>query len=149
MNALVPLWLQGGRALPRRDLGPRLWRIVVLLLLVGAPALRAQTPQPWSGRGATPRQPAGAVVQGPAEPASTTAGPEAVAAQAVAMVGLTVSDMNRSIAFYTRVLDFTKVTDDEVAGEPYEKLGGVFGVRLRVVRLRLGGEYLQLTEYLA
>jgi catechol 2,3-dioxygenase-like lactoylglutathione lyase family enzyme len=70
-------------------------------------------------------------------------------AQAVAMVGLTVSDMDSSVAFYTRVLDFAKVTDDEVAGAPYETLTGVFGVRLRVVRLRLGDECLQLTQYLA
>jgi catechol 2,3-dioxygenase-like lactoylglutathione lyase family enzyme len=65
------------------------------------------------------------------------------------MVGLTVSDMDSSVAFYTRILDFTKASDDEVAGAPYEALTGVFGVRLRVVRLRLGNEYLQLTQYLA
>ena len=32
------------------------------------------------------------------------------AAQAVAMVGLTVSDMDSSVAFYTRILDFTKAS---------------------------------------
>jgi catechol 2,3-dioxygenase-like lactoylglutathione lyase family enzyme len=69
--------------------------------------------------------------------------------QAVAMVGFTVLDMNRSVEFYTRVLDFEKVSDDEVLGPAYEELHGVFGARLRVVRLRLGDEYLQLTEYLA
>jgi catechol 2,3-dioxygenase-like lactoylglutathione lyase family enzyme len=74
---------------------------------------------------------------------------EAGPVEAVAMVGLTVSDMDSSVAFYTRVLDFTKVSDDEVAGTPYEELTGVFGVRLRVVRLRLGDEYLQLTQFLA
>jgi catechol 2,3-dioxygenase-like lactoylglutathione lyase family enzyme len=47
------------------------------------------------------------------------------------------------------VLDFQKVSDDEVTGEDYERLQGVFGARLRVVRLRLGQEELQLTEYLA
>lgn len=65
------------------------------------------------------------------------------------MVGLTVSDMDRSIAFYTTVLDFAVETDDELAGEPIETLHGVFGARIRVVRLRLGEERLQLTEYLA
>jgi catechol 2,3-dioxygenase-like lactoylglutathione lyase family enzyme len=64
------------------------------------------------------------------------------------MVGFTVSDMDRSIEFYTKVLDFEKVSDDELLGQPYEELHGVFGARLRVVRLRLGKEYLQLTEYL-
>ncbi len=81
-------------------------------------------------------------------PAQTAHPAPAAAVQAVAMVGFTVSDMDRSIEFYTRVLDFTKVSDDEVLGPAYEKLHGIFGVRLRVVRLRLGEEYLQLTEYL-
>jgi catechol 2,3-dioxygenase-like lactoylglutathione lyase family enzyme len=89
-----------------------------------------------------PRQPGTAAVADPAAVAAPVA-------QAVAMVGLTVSDMDRSVEFYTTVLDFAKETDDELAGPAYEQLGGVFGVRLRVVRLRLGGEYLQLTEYLA
>jgi len=65
------------------------------------------------------------------------------------MVGLTVSDMDRSLEFYTQVLEFEKVSDDEVAGPAYEALEGVFGARLRVVRLRLGEELLQLTEYVA
>jgi len=66
----------------------------------------------------------------------------------VRMVGLTVSDMNRSVDFYTRVLRFTKASDAEVAGPEYETLDGVEGARLRVVRLRLGDELLQLTQYL-
>jgi catechol 2,3-dioxygenase-like lactoylglutathione lyase family enzyme len=110
------------------------WSLAAALL--GATSLGAQTPRPWTGPGAVPRQ-----------AASESAG--AGAAQAVAMVGLTVSDMDRSIAFYTSVLDFQKLSDDEVAGTAYEKLEGVFGVRMRVVRLRLGDELLQLTEYLA
>ena len=65
------------------------------------------------------------------------------------MIGLTVSNMDSSLQFYTRVLDFQRVSDDEVTGEPYERLEGVFGARIRVVRLRLGEEYLQLSEYLA
>jgi catechol 2,3-dioxygenase-like lactoylglutathione lyase family enzyme len=65
------------------------------------------------------------------------------------MIGLTVSDMDRSLAFYTTVLDFAVETDDELAGEAIESLQGVFGARVRVVRLRLGQEWLQLTEYLA
>ena len=64
------------------------------------------------------------------------------------MVGFTVSDMDRSVEFYTGVLDFEKVSDDELLGPAYEELNDVFGARLRVVRLRLGEEYLQLTEYL-
>jgi catechol 2,3-dioxygenase-like lactoylglutathione lyase family enzyme len=69
--------------------------------------------------------------------------------ESVAAVGMTVSDMDRAVEFYTKVLTFEKVSDEEVAGEDYEQLEGVFGLRMRVVRLRLGEEALELTEYLA
>jgi catechol 2,3-dioxygenase-like lactoylglutathione lyase family enzyme len=112
------------------------WALVVALGLPGAGA--AQAPAPWQGRGVVPRH---AVATDPAE--------RAVAAEAVAMVGLTVSDMDRSLGFYTTVLDFAVETDDELTGAAIESLQGVFGARVRVARLRLGGERLQLTEYLA
>jgi catechol 2,3-dioxygenase-like lactoylglutathione lyase family enzyme len=64
-------------------------------------------------------------------------------------VGITVSDMDRAVDFYSRVLTFRKVSDVEVAGEGYEQLEGVFGVRMRVVRMTLGDESIELTEYLA
>jgi len=57
--------------------------------------------------------------------------------------------MDRAVEFYSRVLSFKKVCDTEIAGETYENLEGVFGVRMRVVRLRLGDEFIELTEYLA
>jgi catechol 2,3-dioxygenase-like lactoylglutathione lyase family enzyme len=68
---------------------------------------------------------------------------------AVASVGMTVSDMDRSIEFYSNVLTFEKVSDVEVWGTEYERLQGVFGLRMRVVRMRLGEEFIELTEYLA
>jgi catechol 2,3-dioxygenase-like lactoylglutathione lyase family enzyme len=64
-------------------------------------------------------------------------------------IGMTVSDMDRSVAFFSQVLSFRKVTDVEVAGEDYEHLEGVFGLRMRVVRMRLGDESIELTQYLA
>jgi catechol 2,3-dioxygenase-like lactoylglutathione lyase family enzyme len=66
----------------------------------------------------------------------------------VGPIGMTVSDMERSIVFYSRVLDFAKVSDVEVWGPDWERLQGVFGLRMRVVRMRLGDETLELTEYL-
>jgi catechol 2,3-dioxygenase-like lactoylglutathione lyase family enzyme len=57
--------------------------------------------------------------------------------------------MDRSVEFYTKVLTFEKISDIEVAGPAYEHLEGVFGVRMRIVQLRLGDERLELTEYLA
>ena len=70
-------------------------------------------------------------------------------AQEIVTVGMTVSDMDRSIAFFSDVLTFEKMSDVEVAGTEYERLLGLFGVRARVVRLRLGREQIELTEYLA
>ena len=64
-------------------------------------------------------------------------------------VAMTVADMDRSVAFYTQVLTFARVSEIEVAGPEYEHLDGVFGLRMRIVRLRLGDEYLTLIQYLA
>jgi catechol 2,3-dioxygenase-like lactoylglutathione lyase family enzyme len=116
-----------------------LYSMLLLVGLLGPPPAAAQARPPWQGRGAVPSQ---------AGSSNGSAG-NPVGVQAVAMVGMTVSDMDRSVDFYTRVLDFERVTDDELVGEPYEELSGVFGARLRVVRLRVGQEYLQLTQYLA
>src|SRR6266566_2066495 len=68
--------------------------------------------------------------------------------EGVDAIGITVSDMDRAVDFYSKVLTFEKVSDTEVAGEIYEHLEGVFGLRIRVVRMRLGDEYIELTEYL-
>ena len=67
----------------------------------------------------------------------------------VGPIGMTVSDMDASVDFYAKVLSFEKVSDVEVTGEDYERLQGVFGLRMRVVRMRLGEEFIELTEYLA
>lgn len=64
-------------------------------------------------------------------------------------IGITVSDMDRAVAFYSGVLKFERVSDIEVAGEDFEHLSGVFGSRVRIVRMRLGDEFIELTEYLA
>lgn len=68
--------------------------------------------------------------------------------QAVRTVGMTVSDMDRSVQFYSTVLSFRIVSDVEVAGNELEHLSGVFGARVRVVRMRLADEEIELTEYL-
>ena len=44
--------------------------------------------------------------------------------EAVDSVGMTVSNMGRSIAFFSDVLTFEKVSDNEVAGSEYERLNG-------------------------
>ncbi|MGH9649388.1 MAG: VOC family protein, partial [Terriglobales bacterium] len=75
--------------------------------------------------------------------------PAAAQVTAVDSVSMTVSEMDRAVAFYSGVLTFEKVSDVEVAGDAYEHLQGVFGLRIRVVRMRLGGEFIELAEYLA
>jgi catechol 2,3-dioxygenase-like lactoylglutathione lyase family enzyme len=67
----------------------------------------------------------------------------------VESVAMTVSDMDRAVDFYTRVLTFEKLTDREVSGGSYEHLWGLFDVRVRAVRLRLGEEQLQLLQFLS
>src|SRR5438094_6368420 len=67
---------------------------------------------------------------------------------AVDGIGVTVSDMDRAVAFYS-ALTFQKVSDKEVFGEEYEHLEGVFGARMRIVRMQLGDEHIDLIEYLA
>ena len=61
---------------------------------------------------------------------------------------MTVSDIDRSAEFFSKALSIEKVSDLEVAGDAYEHLEGVFGLRMRVVRMRLGDEFVELTEYL-
>ncbi len=68
---------------------------------------------------------------------------------AVDSIGITVSDLDRSVDFYTRVLTFEKVSERESFGTEWEQLQGLFGLRMRTARLRLGDEFLELTEYLA
>jgi len=69
--------------------------------------------------------------------------------QSVGCIGLTVFDLDRSIDFYSRVLSFEKVSEQEIAGDSYEQLAAVFGLRVRTARLQLGGECIELSEYLA
>lgn len=69
--------------------------------------------------------------------------------ESVSTIGFTVSDLDSSVAWYSNVLTFEKVSESEHAGEAFEHLQGVFGLRMRIARMRLGGEVIELTEYLA
>jgi catechol 2,3-dioxygenase-like lactoylglutathione lyase family enzyme len=64
-------------------------------------------------------------------------------------VVIPVSDLDRSVAFYTNVLDFTKFSTTEVAGDDIEQALGLFGVRAKIARLTLGDESLELMQFLA
>lgn len=66
----------------------------------------------------------------------------------VGAIGITVRNMNTSVKFYTEVLGFKQISDKEFTGTDYEKLEGIFGLHIRVVRLQLGDEQIELTDYL-
>ena len=66
----------------------------------------------------------------------------------VAAIGITVKDMNRAEKFYEDVLGFKKIAELEYSGAAYEKLEGIFGLHSRVVKLQLGDEFIELTDYL-
>ena len=73
-----------------------------------------------------------------------------IAVSHIESVGFTVSDMQRAIDFYTLILPFENNLRRGNLGSrtELENLSGVFGARIRVVRLRLGDEIIELTEYL-
>ncbi len=73
----------------------------------------------------------------------------AASVTAVGSIGFTVSEMDRSVAFYSDVLGFKPVSDVEVDGPEYDELWGIFGIRARVVRMQLGAQQLELIEFLA
>ena len=91
---------------------------------------------------------AGFAAEASAEAGTAHAGASAVV-HAVDSIGVTVGDMDRAVDFYSRVLTFEKVSESEVAGDRYEHLYGVFGMRLRLVRMRLGSEHIELMQFLA
>lgn len=62
---------------------------------------------------------------------------------------LTVSDMDRSIAFYEQALGFNKTADRVSADRNHDYLTGVFGTRVRQVTLQLGEEAITLEQYLS
>lgn len=68
--------------------------------------------------------------------------------QTVDAIGMTVSDLDRAVAFYSTVLTFEKVSEVEVLGPEYEHLEGIFGLRMKVARMKLGNDVIELTEYL-
>jgi len=66
----------------------------------------------------------------------------------VATVGMTVADVDRAVAFYSNVLSFKKVSQKYEDGADYQELENVPGAKARVVRMRLGNGFIDLTQYL-
>src|SRR6476620_12610498 len=69
-------------------------------------------------------------------------------AKSIGPIGITGKDMNTSVKFYSEVLGFKKISDEEFTGSDYEQLENVFGLHIRIVRMQLGDEQIELTDYL-
>lgn len=63
-------------------------------------------------------------------------------------VGLTVTDIARSQAFYEQALSFKLVSDITVEGQNYNDLEGITDAKIRIVTLQLGDELIELMQYL-
>jgi catechol 2,3-dioxygenase-like lactoylglutathione lyase family enzyme len=120
----------------RRQMMLSLW--LVLMFLFWLPAAQAQQPPSLNLQPAIPSRQS--PIPNPQPPSPLVA--------AVDAIGMTVADMDRSVEFYSHVLSFEKVSDIEVWGAEYERLQAVFGLRMRVVRMKLGDEFIELTDYL-
>ena len=60
---------------------------------------------------------------------------------------MTVSDMNRSVDFYTTVLTFEKVNETDRSGPEFDRLYEVPNAHVRVVDLKLGDESIELLQF--
>jgi len=78
-----------------------------------------------------------------------SAAPAGAQVEEVVSIAMTVRDADRSAVFLEDVLGFVRVSDVEVEGPGHDRLVGVFGARVRIVRMRLGRETLDLVEYLS
>ncbi|MBI5863631.1 MAG: VOC family protein [Planctomycetes bacterium] len=66
----------------------------------------------------------------------------------VAAVGITVADLDRSSAFFREVLTFESVSETRLAGAEFASLHGLpTSATARLARLRLGDEFIELTQY--
>jgi catechol 2,3-dioxygenase-like lactoylglutathione lyase family enzyme len=62
---------------------------------------------------------------------------------------MTVADLDSSIAFYSNILSFAKISESTQDSTDYQQLENVPGAKARIVRLRLGNGIIELTQYLA
>jgi len=65
----------------------------------------------------------------------------------VGAVGLTVGDLDREVEFFTKVLPFEKVSETSTVVGAADELFGLSATQLRGVELRLGEEFITLTEH--
>jgi catechol 2,3-dioxygenase-like lactoylglutathione lyase family enzyme len=81
--------------------------------------------------------------------AALVARADAEPVRGVDSIGITVTDLDRSVAFYHGVLGFETVSALELDGTDEEHVYGVFGMRLKTTRMKLGDESIELMQFLA
>ena len=69
--------------------------------------------------------------------------------QRVKMLGFTVADVDSEVDFFTKVLQFEKISDFRLVAREYDKLESVFNANVRIIHLRLGEEIVELTQYVS
>jgi catechol 2,3-dioxygenase-like lactoylglutathione lyase family enzyme len=67
----------------------------------------------------------------------------------VKMIGFTVADLDREVDFFTKVLQFEKVSEFRAVGSEYDKMQSVFNTNMRIVHLKLGEQIVELTQYIS
>lgn len=82
-----------------------------------------------------------------AQGAAATTEPARPAVEAVTVVGITVSDLDRAVAFFSDVLTFERVAQTRLSGDGFAQLQGLASPKARAAQLRLGDEFIELTEY--
>ena len=70
------------------------------------------------------------------------------AVREVGAIGMTVSDLDHEVEFYTKVLPFEKLSESKSAPGAADELLGLSGTRLQSAELTLGDERIRLTEHL-
>jgi catechol 2,3-dioxygenase-like lactoylglutathione lyase family enzyme len=68
---------------------------------------------------------------------------------ALKSIALTVSNLDRSVAFYEQALDFKKVSEQTIVNRDFDYVTNVFGARVRSAELQLGDEKIQLNQFLS
>ena len=68
---------------------------------------------------------------------------------AMGHVGLSVSDIERSIKFYSDLLDMEVVLELDIADDRQAKVIGIPGTKCKITHLKLGDGVLELFEYYA
>src|SRR5262249_32390054 len=65
----------------------------------------------------------------------------------VEALAIPVSNLERSVAFFTDVLSFQKVNETQVTDRSFAQLHGLYKGKPRIAWLKLGDEYLVLVDY--